>query len=680
MPFKRPLPTDLHDDLDDFDARSIGSAESFPSTIVNSAGSAVGFESPRKARFVKQFRRKKFRKYEGRVAEAEAIAASFQHIQVSYANCTARKVSGELKFSDPCPFFKEFLDTEGQAYRNIVDLDNFCFMRACDAAQLKHLHYFDRLPREFNNEFYGVRDDAMAIVEGLILTGEEYQFPTTTDLYDVPFKPNKYPGFEYARQGYKTRKEADPVATADAILAFNRLLDGGTVDPHKVRLGGRGKVVAMSREKAKETSTIKGRLILMLSQRDLKILGATEKILTNHCKRWSIPIYVGNSFFFKGSEDLCSILSGYSRFYCFDAEKFDAAIDPWMIDVAVGLVRSLFVDGLTDTYDNYWDFVKNTLLYAPIVRDDGVIFYKRVGTTSGHSHNSLLQSIITIMTGYMVLIANNPDLSREEIYEHSYVVGLGDDNLIATRDPIKPMTCEEGAALAMKLTGINWSGSKSFETGSVWDLFTKIQDFANTEHFQGVQFLGKYFRGFMMNNDEDEVYKDEEAVVTTIIPYRPFDETMVRLYYPEREPSMIARRYFTMGNLAYLRACGHYIDAAGYPVTREMLDLYLDWLEKKEHGTSMVMEGDVLRKVFGSDANEAVKPKTLKRMHFGDWVRLVVLDRPTCERALLAPPQMSSSFNVFSSDESADAMMQWEEEASTASETFIGVGGIEMEL
>ncbi|GFM95121.1 RNA-dependent RNA polymerase, partial [viral metagenome] len=460
---------------------------------------------------------------------------------------------------------------------------------------------------------------AKRIVHTILDDGGRMEFPLLEDLAEVPYKPNKFPGFEYARDGLKTRKEADHAAQADAERAWVRLMGGEHVQPHYVRLGGRGKVVKMPLEDAKKEDMAKGRLILMLSQRDLKLLGVTEKPLTARFKAEDCPIYVGKSWFYGGSARLATELSNFSKYYCCDAEKFDSSLDPYMIRDAVQFVRSLFRDGTNSRYDAYWAFVEESLVRAPIIRDDGMVFWKDVGTTSGHSHNSIIQSICTLYIGYTALIALHPEMDDRAIFTYSTVKSLGDDNLLALCTPLRMVSVEELAQVVREAFGVNWFGSKSFATTRLVDPDQRAGLPVEGGEFQGYQFLGKYFR--------KGVVADEGVETPVVLPYRPFSETVARLAYPERPGIPKAAPYLTEGNMSYMRAIGNWMDAAGNRLTLPFLEEYLDWLEGQRHHVGIRWLEDDIAKMEHDYSGAAETFLPARRFTYEEWLDIV-----TCEK------------------------------------------------
>jgi hypothetical protein len=254
---------------------------------------------------------------------------------------------------------------------------------------------------------------------------------------------------------------------------------------------------------------------------------------------------------------MISKLKGYDKYYCFDAKKFDSSIDPWLVDVAIRILRRQYVEGEGERYNAYWRFVKNSLVCGVIRRKDGIRMQKHVGTVSGHSHNTLVQSIITLIIGWTVIVHTQPGYSDVEYLRYATIEALGDDNLMALKKYGVQLKVEDYARHAMRIFGVDWSGKKSFAT-------TRLLD-RDVLDFKGVQFLGKYMRL------EDLAVIGKEGLVP--IPYRPTIETLERLYYPE----------YGLDSLAdtYERALANYLDGAGNPETRLILDALLDYLEEK---------------------------------------------------------------------------------------------------
>ncbi|ALO50128.1 putative RdRp [Penicillium aurantiogriseum bipartite virus 1] len=551
-------------------------------------------------------RRRKFKRRKGqiqrRLEEQLRIAEIYTHISVIGTRAPYAQLRNELTTADADPVIVEYCKENPPADETLTS-DNWTFVKANTLVEMNHLKNFDRPVRVMPDQHTDIIMRAANIVADLLELPQLLRFPLKGDIQDVPFKGDKFAGMEYADMGMKTRKEADPVAQQDAEWAYDRLLAGHHVSPHDVRLGGRGKVTQHKRTEVEQSPPAVGRLILMLSQRDLKLCGITEKLLTSAYLDAKWPISVGDSWFHEGTHGFYKRFRNYTNYYCLDAKKYDAFLDPWLIKIAINIIREQFVDGREPAYDAYWRFVEESLISAPICRDDGIRLQKNVGTTSGHSHNTLLQSICTLIVGYGVFISLNPELSDAEIKSAVHMESLGDDNISATKDPLPEFSVEQIAGKAWDIFGIDWFGKKSFATTAVVDV-TPLQ-------FQGVQYLGKYFRR--------EEYPTEDGPVGVVIPYRPFGETFLRLLYPE---------YGTLDvEQTWLRVLGNYIDAAGNPVTERWLQGLLDWLEPQVEATFAQWPSNFLRMVSRDYTGVGVEVPRPERMSYEQWRDLVVLPR-----------------------------------------------------
>lgn len=526
----------------------------------------------------------------------------YQHVTVIDSQQPYAQLKNELEVAEPDPLVLEYTELNPPLEEDL-NPDNWTFVKANTLVEMNHLKNFDRPVREFPTQYEKVVLRAANLVADLLELPHLLRFPTKDALAQVPYKPEKFAGRVYADMGLKTRREADSVAQIDAEWAWDKLMKGERVQPHDVRLGGRGKVTQHKKTELEEKPPAVGRLILMLSHRDLKILGTTEKLLTAAWLGDQYPISVGMSWYHQGCTEFVKRFMHFEEYYCFDARKYDAYLDPWLIKIAINICREQFVDGREEEYDAYWDFVFESLVEAPIYRDDGIRLQKKVGTTSGHSHNTLLQSICTLIVGYGVLMALNPELTDDQIREGAHMESLGDDNIQGIRAPLRKATVEEAADLAWKIFGIDWSGKKSFATSAVLDVTPGA--------FQGIQYLGKYFRR--------EEYPTDPDPIMVPIPYRPFRETYLRLLYPE---------YGALeADQTWLRVLGNYLDAAGNPVTERWLQGFLDWLEPRvavppEHWPNSFQR--MVSRDYSGLGLEVPKPE---RMSYDQWRDLVLLSR-----------------------------------------------------
>jgi hypothetical protein len=134
----------------------------------------------------------------------------------------------------------------------------------------------------------------------------------------------------------------------------------------------------------------------------------------------------------------------YDKYILFDARKFDSSINTWMVKLAIRICRNQSFEGMHSRYDTYWNFIEESLLRPTIYRDDA----------SGHSHNTLLQSTITLLLAYAAVAALCPHLTQEEIMANIWVESLGDDNIIGLRGPLAHPTLEDIAGWVLKNIGV----------------------------------------------------------------------------------------------------------------------------------------------------------------------------------------------------------------------------------
>jgi hypothetical protein len=532
---------------------------------------------------------------------------TFRHIKVEPAGFFYRHHKPNMEFATPDPTIVEFI-ADGHPPPLDCDLDNQTMALPCGAAQMKHLTYFDREPRERPSGNTKAYDEAFRLVGKLLKLDEPLDFPHAEDLRNVRFKPNKYPGNEYRALGFKNRAEAQSSALADAELAWAQLLSNEYVPPHTVRLGGRGKLVAMSKDRALREGVVKGRLILMLSQRDLLLLGNVEQRLTEAYKDARYPVSVGLGWYGGNVTRFIERLIPEAKFFCMDAEKFDASLDPWLINDGLHILRQQIKDGFNPRFNAYWDFVAESLIDAPIARDDGWLMTKSVGTTSGHSYNTLLQSICTLLVGYAGLFSLLPVADWSRVWREAELEALGDDNLTGIPEWAAHITGEEYGRAVLEMTGINWLGKKSFATYDLVDDEWPLAQGTEDGWFKGIQYLGKYFRAITL----PEALGGGEAV----IPYRPLSETVARLYYPER---------FTLSlHQVYLRALGNLLDNYGNPYAAGWLNDLLDWLELRMDWIPEEWSPDTIHDAARDYTGVEVLVPRPRRWTFHMWLELTL--------------------------------------------------------
>lgn len=483
------------------------------------------------------------------------------------------------------------------------DLDTYKFVKACTPVEMAHLRRFDRPERTLDDKYEGPWSRAVGMVYDILALDRALPFPTEDDLDKVRFKRSKFAGMEYAWLGMRTRGEADALATSDAREAFQKLMRGEEVTPHMVRMGGRGKITQQPVDETTAEPPAVGRLILMADHRDFKLCAVTEQRINDAWKPDRFPIAVGQGWFHGHTTAFAKRFKDYEHYHCFDAQKYDSSLDGYAVETAINIIRSQFVDGMDEAYDAYWEFVRVSMLEPVIFRDDGVMFQKFVGTTSGHPHNTLIQSILTLCYAYMSVILRFPDATDEEIRRDVDAHALGDDNLLATRGVFAEAEPQELADLNFEASGVEWRGKKSYDAYGFFD--------NPPNSFTGVQYLGKYVR-----LEEHELAESGQLIA---VPYRPTIETVTRLLYPEHGGESPID--------SWLRALGNYLDAAGNRATESWLQGLLDHIDKAVEVKPQSWPANFARmfsREYDGIDDEMIRPL---RLEYQQWVDLVVMSR-----------------------------------------------------
>lgn len=217
------------------------------------------------------------------------------------------------------------------------------------------------------------------------------------------------------------------------------------------------------------------------------------------------------------------------------------------------------------------------------------------------------------------MILFNPELSAEDVASRMHAESLGDDNIMGLAGDLYHPTCEEVAEVVQDVFAIDWGGRKSFST-------TRVLDLVEGE-FQGIQFLGKYWR--------IEEYMSSGGLVSVPIPYRPFKETFLRLLYPE---------YGGLGaTQSWLRALGNYLDAAGNHVAERWLQGYLEFLEELLDEVPDAWPPHFQRMVSRDYSNVGVDVPRPRRLIYEQWRDLVLLDMAEYRRCWKGEEEATSS-------------------------------------
>ncbi|KAF9906342.1 hypothetical protein EC991_000744 [Linnemannia zychae] len=542
------------------------------------------------------------------------LQSEFTHFTFHPNKRFYKPMDKHLDYVDHDPLIKKFSEICPPPLPHGVDISRFEYVKPCSPIQMNHLRLFNRKPRPMPQQYDWAFRRAVRHVSALMALPEKLPMPTKESLSNVRYDGSKFAGLDYARMKLKSREAAHPVALKDAREVWDTLMSGGSVLPHDTRLGGKGKLIekgaggALGRVDIDMDNISMGRLILMLSHRDLLILGALEQPLTKAYLEDRWPIYIGQSWYHGGSERFVNKMAHHEVYHCFDAKKFDAAIDGWLVKEALLILREQFEGGMDSCYDALWSFVYDSLVEVIICRDDGIRMQKHVGTTSGNCFNTLVQSIITMLLGYTALIVKANErmgpIGVEKILVECEIEVLGDDMVMALEMTWIYLTKETLAEVVKDCFNIDWSGKKSFSTRQLMD-----DSLPGTVPFKGVQFLGMYFR--------HQRYGEGRYAPKIVVPYRPFKETYLSLLFPKYGE-------YSLEN-SWLRAIGLYLNAAGNPDTQNWLEMYLDYLEEMPFARPTAWPKSMERMVTRDFWNVGSLPPLPRRITIEQWYRLTVL-------------------------------------------------------
>nr|WPN08774.1 RNA-dependent RNA polymerase [Ceratobasidium bipartite virus 1] len=554
----------------------------------------------------------------------ETIKEEFRHIAVHDAQVRLGKFHDEIEFTPADPAVKDFLATEEGAIPGF-NPDEYCFMEASGGVQMRHLKMYDE-ETQFGPDFSSLEDPeagrvalehAVDHIQDALRLATKLPKLEQIPLDEIRYDKTKSCGAHYRLQGFKTRGDVWDMAMIEAKHALLKLLDGEYVEPRPTRMGGRGKLVKMSQAEAIASGVAKGRAIHMTDTRDHIILGMTEQRLNDAWKADKFPISVGRGWFHGDATRFYRKHEGAERYYCFDAEKFDSSIMPWLIHIAITIMREQFENGLAHEYDMYWQFVEESLLHSFVFRDDGILFEKFHGTSSGHNHNSLAQSIVTNILAAFNTFYKNRHLPAAVVANNFTCEGLGDDNITCEGAILEHETCEERGKRTWEVFGVSWLGDKSFETNMLVQPAVDEAVWKEEEMFGSAQYLGKYFRFEVLN-------VQDVGEVRVVTPYRPIVETVLRLLFPEGimrggehgDPMDIFDK--ARGE----RYAGHILDGSGNPLTRRWLDEYWRFCHSNFYAIELTgrhtLEARLKRMGVVADLEEAIFEAGVE-----SWLRVV---------------------------------------------------------
>jgi hypothetical protein len=562
-------------------------------------------------------------------ATTEDLRKRFDYIRVHSTGKRLGAFREELSFAPADPVVMEYLET------NEGKVDGFeprehCFMMSCGEVQMVHLKMYD-IDIKSGPAFETLEDpEAGRVAMNAALDWVqdalelEHKLPELSDLSvdDVKFDPSKSAGAYYRLQGFKTRGEVAEVAREEARIVLAKLMSRQTASHRPTRIGGRGKPVAMSQERAVRENVRKGRAIHMTDTRDGFILGLTEQALNDAWKSTKYPISVGRGWFHGDCVDFVRRAWWAKKIKCYDAEKFDSSLMPYLIHIAVTICRMQFDRGLAEEYDEYWLFVEESLLHSFVYRDDGVMFEKWVGTSSGHNHNSLLQSIVTLILGAFNVFYENRHMDTDTVGANFFLEALGDDNICAISELLRSDTVEVSATRVWKVFGVSWLGNKSFETNALCEVFVNDNEWNEARMFGTAQYLGKYFRMYPVDEVDGEIK-------FSAIPYRPHVETVIRMLYPEKAARRVGddEHVDLYNDMRGGRWAGHVLDGSGNPKTRAWLYGLRDFCISRGYECENVASNKMQARWERMGVRMKVDNINWDEFKFIDWLSLVIFSK-----------------------------------------------------
>nr|WMI40006.1 MAG: RNA-dependent RNA polymerase [Rhizoctonia cerealis orthocurvulavirus] len=597
----------------------IGSTQHSPSS-----GSGRNSRSNQKKR---SSRREKMSVRQSRIDDETFLReqTKFEIIRVYRCEQRLGKFDNHLSFAPADPIVQGYLRTaEGKIPG--FNPDDHCFMNSCGDVQMAHLKMYDHAIRE-GPDFSSCEDPHkadLALLHAIDWVQDRLELHNKLpaiehlSLDNVKVNPAKSAGAYYRLQGYKTRGDCLARAKVEAQEAMISLLEGDMVPQRPTRIGGRGKPVKMSQEEARSSGIKKGRAIHMTDTRDHLMLGLTEQPLNDAWKPSSFPISVGRGWMHGDASDFVRKFKFGQQFYCFDAEKFDSSLQPWLIHISITIMRMQFEQGLEEKYDAYWHFVEESLLHSFVFRDDGMIFEKFLGTSSGHNHNSLAQSTCTlIMCTFHVYYANR-ELEKDVIDKSFDAEGLGDNNFLAETQELVFETVGVRGLRSYMVFGVSRLGTKSFATNVLIEAYVSDETWVEEEVYNSSQYLGKYFRSFYLRKPDGETCR-------IAVLHRPLKETVVRLLYPEGIKASDDKESAAdiHGDTRAERIAGHMIDGYGNPWTRYWVQGLLEYAMRHTGMGRPGYSARMMRRFERLGVEDVETAIDFENFQFEHWLKLV---------------------------------------------------------
>nr|WNN27075.1 RdRp [Fusarium oxysporum virus 1] len=371
----------------------------------------------------------------------------------------------------------------------------------------------------------------------------DYLNPSLLPKIKVPSRTS--PGIRWKKLGYKTKRQALVPAVVEASRALNRMVGMGecyTVPPCGV--AGRGKRVALERDKGSGEPRKEGRLIVMpdLVRHLLGCLGSVPVMA--HLKKMDHSrggVMLGMGPFQEQYQSIAEWAKGAISFVFIDFKKFDHRIPREVLRQVMRYIQSKFED--CPGSRAYWKSEFTQLVDTVIAMPNGDVYQKCRGVASGDPWTSIIDSYSNwVMLKWIFL----------QLGMEVRIWTFGDDSVVAVYDRVVDQKAMEAIIeTAWNEFGMNVSREKSYYSENLVD----IDD--DPEPMSSGSFLSLYFLATAMG----------------IRPTRPLQDLYELMLKPERNGNSVEWEVVRT-SMAYLTF--FYNEKA-----RFVLEAYWDWLHEK---------------------------------------------------------------------------------------------------
>ena len=372
---------------------------------------------------------------------------------------------------------------------------------------------------------------------------------TEANLMTVRVPPDTSPGIRWSRLGYRTKKEALPLALQECSEVIGELEDGVGYRTPPCVPAGRGKLV----DSFTDAETKQGRLILMPDLvRHLmgSITAKPYSKFVKRCDKRNGGSMIGMGPFSMWYDRLAGWIRGEREpkfLACFDFSGFDQTVPAFLLREVMAKIRRRFEPCRGSAA--YWESEVRNLVDTHIAMPDGEVYLKSRGVASGDPWTSQAGSLANWMMWETLFSAMGMD---------ARVWTFGDDVLVAVYDSTPEDTFVDVSKRFMwDVFGMEVKASASFTATALVINGYPVEN-------KSASFLSNYFV-------QTHLY---------VAPTPSFESLIKGLLYPERNPESYDPLFNEHDNydLERQRVSAYYLLYYHNGPARKVLESYWNYL------------------------------------------------------------------------------------------------------